>query len=211
MNKEIYILGVGHCTPLTIELAQACGYDVAGLYHYTPGRNGEEIYGTRILGTHEELLSQDSLSGMNFALSMGDNDIRENLFNQISSRGGAFPSLIHPTCIVSSYSTIGEGCQLHAYCCIEPNSRIGNNSWINSQSLICHNTSIGNNSFIAAQSTVGAYITIGSSVFVGLSSVLISAKVKNIGTKAVIGAGAVVNRDVEEGAVVVGNPAKRIK
>ena len=211
MNKEIYILGVGHSTPLTIELAEACGYTVAGLYHYAPGRTGEEVYGTKILGTHDELLSQESLAGRNFALSMGDNTIRENLYNTISAKGGTFPTLVHPTCIVSRFSSIGAGSHLDAYCCVQANSQIGCNCMIRPYVLVGHNTSIGDHSFIAAHTSVGAYISISDSVFMGLSSVLLSAKVQNVGPKAIIGAGAVVNRDVEGGAVVVGNPAKRIK
>lgn len=211
MNKEIYILGVGHSTPLTVELAEACGYTVAGLYHYAPGRAGEEVYGTKILGTHDDLLSQESLVGKKFALSMGDNSIRENLYNNISAMGGTFPTLVHPTCIVSRFSSIGSGSHLDAYCCVQANSKIGCNCMIRPYVLVGHNTSIGDHSFIAAHTSVGAYITIGKNVFMGLSSVLLSSKVQNIADRAIIGAGAVVNRDVEEGAVVVGNPAKRIK
>lgn len=211
MNNEIYILGVGHSTPLTIELAEACGYTVAGLYHYAPGKTGEEVYGTKILGTHDDLLSEESLEGRNFALSMGDNTIRENLYNNISSLGGTFPTLVHPTCIVSRFSTIGAGSHLDAYCCIQANSQIGSNCMIRPYVLVAHNTSIGDHSFIAAHTSVGAYITVGKNVFMGLSSVLLSAKVHEVGTQAIIGAGAVVNRDVEERAVVAGNPAKRIK
>lgn len=41
-SKGIYLLGVGHATPLFIELAAACGYHVAGLYHYNEERTGEK-------------------------------------------------------------------------------------------------------------------------------------------------------------------------
>lgn len=208
MKKEIYILGIGHSTPLTIELAESCGYTVAGLYHYAPGKTGETVYGITILGTHEELLAQPSLSGKMFALSMGDNAIRENLFNQITAKGGSVPSLIHPTCIVSRFSTVGAGSQLDAYCCVQANSHIDTNCMLSPYVLIAHNTNIESNSFIAAHTSVGAYISIGHNVFVGLSAVLLSSKVKTVGHHAVIGAGAVVNRDVENHAVVVGNPAR---
>ena len=211
MKKEIYILGVGHSTPLTIELAEACGYSVAGLYHYAPGKTGEKEYGVRILGTHEDLFAESSLSGRMFALSMGDNSIRETLFNRITNKGGTLPTLIHPTCIVSRFSTVGEGSQLDAYCCIQANSHIATNCMIRPYVLIGHNTDIGSNAFIAAHTSVGAYMTFGNNVFVGLSAVLLSSKVKTVGHHAIIGAGAVVNRDIEDHAVVVGNPAKRIK
>lgn len=211
MNKDIFILGVGCSTPLTIELAEACGYTVAGLYHYAPDKTGEIIYGVQVLGTHDDLLANNSLKGKQFALSMGDNTIRARLFAQLKEKGAILPSLIHPTCIISPRSSIGEGTHMDSYCCVQPNSRIANNCMIRPYVLIAHNTTIGDNSFIAAHSTVGAYITVGENVFMGLSSTAISSKVETIGNHAVIGAGAVVNRDVEKNAVVVGNPARRIK
>lgn len=38
INKDIYILGVGHNTGVYIDLAQSCGYNVKGLYHYNNER-----------------------------------------------------------------------------------------------------------------------------------------------------------------------------
>jgi len=54
------------------------------------------------------------------------------------------------------------------------------------------------------------YLTIGNDVFVGHNAVIV-ASVDNIGDGAVIGAGAVVTKNVPDFAVVVGNPAKVIK
>ena len=41
MNKEIYILGIGHNTSVYIDLAEACGYEIKGLYHYNGDRTGD--------------------------------------------------------------------------------------------------------------------------------------------------------------------------
>ena len=71
--KEICILGVGHNTPVYIDLAEACGYNIKGLYHYQEGRTGEIDHGYEILGSFEDLWSLPSLEGMSFALSQGDN------------------------------------------------------------------------------------------------------------------------------------------
>ena len=40
-EKEIYALGIGHNTPVSIDLAESCGYKIAGLYHYNDTRTGE--------------------------------------------------------------------------------------------------------------------------------------------------------------------------
>ena len=43
MNKEIYILGVGHNTPVYIDLVESCGYTIKGLYHYNEELTGKWI------------------------------------------------------------------------------------------------------------------------------------------------------------------------
>ena len=52
-------------------------------------------------------------------------------------------------------------------------------------------------------------VTIGNSVWIGGSAILLPGV--NVGDKAVIGAGAVVTRDVPPGVVVAGNPARIIR
>ena len=47
MDKTIYILGVGRNTIVTIDLAEACGFVVGGLYHYLDDRTGELLFGLR--------------------------------------------------------------------------------------------------------------------------------------------------------------------
>lgn len=207
MIQDIYILGVGHYTPVVIELAEHCGYHVAGLYHYAPDCTGESRYGIRVLGSYEDLFAEKFLAGRHYALSMGDNNIRADLFARITAQGGSCPSLIHPTSIVSRFSSIGNGCQLHAYTAVQAHAHIAENCIIAAHGLICHDTRIGPHSFIAAKATAGAYTHIGERVFMELSSVSIPNKAKVIGNGAVIGAGAVVSRDVAADSVVVGNPA----
>lgn len=85
--KEIYLLGVGHATPLFIELAEACGYAVAGLYHYNDGRNGEMDHGYRILGSFDQLLNSEVKDKM-FCMTMGDINTKHTISQRLINRGG---------------------------------------------------------------------------------------------------------------------------
>lgn len=208
--QEIYILGVGHNTALTIELAEACGYRVAGLYHYCEGMTGQKMCGVDVLGTHDELLAEPSLYGRCFALSMGDNDIREGLYHRIKEKGGSLPTLIHPTCVISRFATISEGTQLDAYCVVHADSTIGENCNLQPYVLVCHNSVIGAHSFLAAKSIVGAYITVEHSTFIGMSAVLVSSKAKHVGHHSIIGAGAVLTQNAEPDSIMAGVPAKQV-
>lgn len=57
--KEIYALGVGHNTPVFIDLAESCGYKIAGLYHYNSERTNEFDHGFKILGSFDDLFDED--------------------------------------------------------------------------------------------------------------------------------------------------------
>lgn len=210
-QKSIYILGVGHSTPLTIELAEACGYKVAGLYHYQAGRTGELEYDVPIIGSHEDLFALDSLQGMQFALSMGDNSVRRRLAEKLMAAGGELPNLLHPSALISRSAKLGKGVCIEAFVVLQPNTEIGSNTIIRHHSVVCHNTRVGAHSFIAAHSVIGAYLELEESVFVGLGAIAISGKVQRIGENSVIGAGAVLTKEVAPADVMAGNPARPIK
>ena len=55
MNREIYVLGVGHNTSVYLELVETCGYTIKGLYHYNDERVGELDHGYPILGSFNDL------------------------------------------------------------------------------------------------------------------------------------------------------------
>ena len=74
--------------------------------------------------------------------------------------------------------------------------------------FIAHNVFVGENSFLIAGACVCGSVKIGNDVWVSPNSTVIQ-KVE-IGDNAMVGIGAVVIKSVETGAVVVGNPARKI-
>lgn len=212
MNKVIYALGVGHNTSVFIDLAEACGYAVKGLYHFNDERTGEIDHGFEILGSFEDLLSKPTLKSMNFLLTMGDNKIRTELSNQIISLGGEVPSLIHPTAVISRFAKISPvGVYISPFSYVQADSSIGDNTVLLSHVNISHTTNIGRSCFIAGGATIGAYTTMEDFVFVGQGALSISAKAKHIGHHAFIGARSLLTRDIPANVVVAGSPARILR
>lgn len=210
MNKDIFVLGVGRNTIVTIDLAESCGYNVVGLYHYLGDRTGEYYFGHQIIGSTQELFSLD-LRGKLFAISVGNNDIRAELYCKIGECGGEVIALIHPTAVVSKYSNIEKGVHIYANSIVDPDTVIGENTIVSSKSSVIHGCRIGKHCFLAPDVVLGANTTVEDYVFIGLNATIVSNKVNLIDKHAMVGAAAVVTKSVKENQIVVGMPAKEFR
>lgn len=207
-TKGIYILGVGAVTEGMIELLEALNQPIGGLYHYQEGRTGEKVFGYSIVGSNAQLFAKKDLSGYQFALSMGDNDIRIDLSDQIRCLGGRIPTLIHPTALVYGHAHLEEGVVVQAHSLIGPSATVGRDVSIDVNAVISHHSSIESGCFIGPMSFIGAHTTLRQRVLVGASSTVVGKEGLIVGEGAVIGAGAVVTKSVPAGVTVVGNAAR---
>lgn len=212
MSKQIYALGVGHNTPVFIDIVEQCGYNIVGLYHYNDQRTGEIDHGFKILGSFDDLFSSNNLQGKFFLLTMGDIEIRYKLTEKILSLGGKVPSLIHPTAVISRFADISNvGVYISAFVHVQADTKIGQGTVVLSGVNISHTNTIGKYCFIAGGATVGAFTIVDDFVFIGQGALSISSKVKKIGTHAYVGARSLITKDVDEYSVVAGSPAKVIR
>lgn len=211
-GKELLVLGIGHNTPVFIDLAESCGYEIKGLYHYAEGRTGEFDHGYEILGSFNDLFVGENLKGKSFLLTMGNNELRIMLTNKILSYGGWVPSLIHPNAIISKFADISPiGVYISPFTYVQADTTIERNTVLLSHVNISHTNILGRGCFIAGGATIGAYTEVGDFVFVGQGALSISGKVGKIGTYAYIGARSLLTHDVPAYAIMVGAPAKNIK
>lgn len=116
---------------------------------------------------------------------------------------------------------LGSNCMVGCFCEIQKGVVIGDRTRVQSHTFICELVTIGNDCFIghgvmfindvyppqADQSKWGKTI-VEDGVSIGSNATILPV---HIGKGAVIGAGAVVTRDVPAGAVVAGNPARFLR
>lgn len=144
-----------------------------------------------------------------FFCALGDAHWRKHYSQIISTKGGQFISIIHPTALVSLVAQIGEGCSVGPYTTISPNVRIGN------QVMIQAYVDIGHDTVISDYSSIESYVFLGGYSFVGeLSTMHTKSSIiphKRIGNNSTVGFGSVVMRNVQDNTHVFGNPAVKIE
>jgi sugar O-acyltransferase (sialic acid O-acetyltransferase NeuD family) len=116
------------------------------------------------------------------------------------------PVVMHPTAFVASTAQLGVGSQILANSSICVNVTTGESCIINTGASVDHETVLGQGVHIGPGAIVAGCVNIGDFSFIGAGSVILP-RVK-IGASVVVGAGSVVTRDVPDGKVVYGNPAR---
>lgn len=122
---------------------------------------------------------------------------------------GLLASVVHPRASVSRHSTLGPGCFIAAQAVVGPNASLGVSVIVNHGAVVDHDVCVGDFSHIAPLAALGGGAQLGRRVLVGSgASVLPGVR---IGDDVVIGAGAVVARDLPEAGTYAGVPARRLK
>lgn len=133
------------------------------------------------------------------------NRVRARLCGAAKAKGYALATYVSSHAFVWRDVEIGENCFIFEANVVQYSVRIGNNVVLWSGNHIGHRSVIEDDCFFASHVVVSGYCHIGAGAFLGVNSTLRDGI--TIGRDAVVGAGAVVVKDVAERQVVRGNPA----
>lgn len=134
---------------------------------------------------------------------------RSRYVQQAQEKGLAFATLIHPSAVVSPQTEIGVGSIIGAGSVIGAYSHLGAHVIVNRGALIGHHTTIGPFCSIQPGANVAGACTIAKAVYIGMGSVIIDHI--QVGAHSIVGAGAVVTKNVPARVQVVGLPARIVK
>lgn len=141
-----------------------------------------------------------------FVLATGDPKIRKLLYERLIAIGGEPQTIIASSSNISPSAQLGFGLNIMPFTLLSSQTTIGNGCLINTSATIHHDTTIGEFCEISPGARILGGVVIGNSCFIGSNAVVLPSI--QMGSNVIVGAGAVVTRDVPSYSMVYGIPAK---
>ncbi len=215
MKKKLILYGASNFGDEVVQLFRdidaAKGgneWEVAGFLDDDPDRIGLVRNDVPVLGTGAWIDANET-EDLWFVCVVGKPSARAGLVKMMKAKKLRFASGIHPSVIMSQTSSIGEGTVVTAGNIITTNVSIGDHVIVNLACTVGHYSSIGAFCTINPGVNVSGDVTLEEGVLLGTNSTILE-KMK-VGAYSIVGAGAMVNRDLPQGITAVGIPAKVIK
>jgi UDP-3-O-[3-hydroxymyristoyl] glucosamine N-acyltransferase len=133
-----------------------------------------------------------------FILGVSNVESRKMCLEKLKDKQLIYINFIHYTAIVYETAQIGYGNVICCFSKIGPNAIVGNLNSINSKTEIGHDCVIGSNNVFSGNVGIAGFSTVGDDNFFGMNSSVIPEK--KIGSRNVIQAGMVVDRNIEDGS-----------
>ncbi|HHX61788.1 MAG TPA: acetyltransferase [Epulopiscium sp.] len=207
MKQNCIIIGAGTYGQVYAEYLKD-SYNVIAFYDDDVRLHNSKVNSIEVVGKVSDALSLPKSTAI--FVPIGNNPIRVELLKKFEENGFDIASYIHPQTIIHPSVKIGKAVYILPGTNIMPLSVIGDYSMISMGVNIAHHTIIEEACFFSQGSNIGASILLKTLAYVGISATLMTG-LKTIGRNSLIGAGAVVIKDVPENAVMAGVPAKIIK
>lgn len=211
--RDLIIIGIGGCGREAAWIAEKINknsptWNVLGFVDDDPAAQNMVINGYPVLGTLESITSYPDAW---YICAIGASRTKEKVVRRMKTLlpGVHFATIIDPSVEISEYVSIGEGTIVSAHAVITVNITIGSHVLVEPDCTIGHDAVIHDFVTLYPSVNVSGSTEIGYCTELGVGMQIIQGK--RIGDYCIIGAGAVVIRDIPSKCTAVGSPAKPIK
>lgn len=207
MSKQVVIIGAGGHAKVIADIIEKCGDNLLGFLDDNKELGEKVIKEYKVIGKIENSkIMQKSNKNLYFIIGIGSNYVRESIYEKYKLN---YYTAIHPNSNIAIDVTIEEGTVVMANACINSNAKIGKNCIINTGAIIEHDNIIEDYVHVSPNATLCGTVKIGKYTHIGAGTTI-----KNNSTvidNCIIGAGAVVLKNIEEKGTYVGVPVRKIK
>lgn len=203
---KLFIIGSGGHAKVVIDAARASGVEIGGTLDDNADLHGADVLGVPIVGDTSSA-SLVRLGVTHAVIAIGSNTVRRDIAARLEG-AVTWQTVVHPTAYISPDATVGAGVTVIAGAIIQPGAVVGDHAIINTMTSVDHDVTVGDFCHISrAHMSGGSAAREGA--FLGACSTVIPSV--TVGAWAMIGAGAVVVKDIPDYATAVGVPARVIR
>ncbi len=209
--KDLYIIGAGGFGREVAWLVERINeieptWNIKGFIDDNESRWGTKENDYVVLGGCDYL---KTLGEVYAVCAIGAAKVRKSVIEKIQESSIKFATLIDPSALISKRVEVGEGTIICANSILTVDIKIGKHVIINLDCTIGHDDIIDDFVTIYPSVNVSGNVHLGECSELGTGMQIIQGK--TVAKNTIIGAGAVVVRDIEVSGTYVGSPAKKIK
>lgn len=169
---------------------------------------GTNINGIPVIGNVDYLINYNK--HISVACAIGSSKTRKKVIEQLKvNKNIYFPNLIDPSVIMSNTIKFGSGVIICAGTILTVNIELGDFIIINLDCTIGHDVRLNSYVTLYPSVNVSGNVSIGQITEIGTGTQIIQGK--NILNETIVGAGAIVTKDIPAMCTAIGSPAKPIK
>jgi sugar O-acyltransferase (sialic acid O-acetyltransferase NeuD family) len=182
-------------------LVRAAGGEVAG-FIAPEARNLPAPW----LGGDEVL--ETAAPGAEVLVAVGDPGARARLSEIVCAKARKLATFVSPDAFVADDAVLEEGVMIYPNATVHSRVRLGRGVLVNSNASVGHETCVGDFSNVGPGVALGGRCNIGKWVYLGIGSVILEEL--SVANGAVIGAAALVTRNIDAAGTYAGVPARRL-
>jgi len=214
-EQRLLIVGAGGFAREVAWLAETCAEHgqairVVGFTDDDTKRHRQSLNGYPVMSLDAACTE---LNANVFVVAVGDPRVRERLVKRTLAEGLEPVSLIHPRVERSRFIQMGVGVVICAGCILTTNIVLGDFVQLNLDCTVGHDVMIEEYSTLAPGVHVSGNVHLGDRSYIGTGAVIINGaggRPIEVGSDAIVGAGACVTKSVANGVTVGGVPAREL-
>ncbi len=204
--RGLFVYGAGGHGKVVADIGRSAGFEILGFIDDAAERQAAKIWGLLVSSWEQIRARKTTPWDVAVALGVGDNRARERCYERIVAEGVPLATLVHSSAIVAPNATIGTGAVVMALAAVNPDAAVEEGAILNTGCVVEHDCRVGCFAHLSPNAALGGDVRIGARTHLGLGAVVLPGV--HVGADVRVGAGAVVHRNVPDGAIVVGVPAR---